>query len=178
MAKQKIAQKINNPVPKHDRTIDRLFAQYAAYHQHPTNKLLQKIFVPLFFFGLFALVWAIPFPHLNFLGRYNGFVNWASFLIAFSIYYYYKLSPVLSYFILFTFFGFSYGIIQLERWQHVGGGRLWEVGLVLFIGSLIGMFIGYGADKKDPGYFIRLKHIFTAPAFLWHLILNKFSIKF
>ena len=85
------------PVVKEElRQVDVYFAQYSENHQNPTNKLIHWICVPLIVFSLFGLIWAIPFPHLNFLGSYNGFFNWDSFLIAFAIYYYYKLSPMLS----------------------------------------------------------------------------------
>src|SRR5580700_10645698 len=94
------------------RPVDIYFDKYAESHQTSTNKLIHWICVPLIVFSLLGLVWAIPFPHINFLGRFNGFFNWASFLIAFSVYYYYKLSPVLSYLMLLIVFSFSYGIIE------------------------------------------------------------------
>lgn len=82
------------------RPVDVLFDKYAESHQDHTNKLIHWICVPLIVFSLLGLVWAIPFPHLEFLGKYNGFLNWASFLIAFSLYYYFILSPALSFLML------------------------------------------------------------------------------
>ena len=67
------------------RPVDIYFDKYAESHQNPTNKLIHWVCVPLIVFSLLGLVWAIPFPYIKFLGQYNGFVNWASFLIAFSI---------------------------------------------------------------------------------------------
>ncbi|RYZ99401.1 MAG: DUF962 domain-containing protein [Sphingobacteriaceae bacterium] len=174
MAKQATPSKANTSAPKQDREVDKLFAQYAAYHQHPINRLLQKIFVPLFCFGLLGLVWATPFPHLAFLGRYAGYINWASLLIGIAIYYYYKLSPVLSYFILFTVFGFSYGIISLEKWEAAGGPKLWQVSLLIFAAALVGISIGYVAEKKNPQLITRIKQLIIAPLYLWHLVVNKF----
>jgi uncharacterized membrane protein YGL010W len=97
------------------RPVDIYFDKYAESHQHSTNKLIHWICVPLIVFSLLGLFWAIPFPYLKFLGKYNGFLNWASFLIGFSIYYYYKLSPVLSYLMLLILFGFSYGSMAQGR---------------------------------------------------------------
>src|SRR5580692_9131316 len=109
------------PTIKEDlRPVDAYFAQYAESHQNPTNKLIHWICVPLIVFSLFGLIWAIPFPYIKFLGQYNGFLNWASFLVAFSCYYYYKLSAVLSYLMLIVLFAFSYGIIELDTLQKTG----------------------------------------------------------
>src|ERR1700761_3614988 len=114
------------------RPVDKYFVQYSGHHQNPTNQLIHWICVPLIVFSIFGLLWAIPFPHLKFLGAYNGYFNWASFAIAFSIYYYYKLSPVLSYFMLLVLMIFSFGVIQLADWQTAGGPALWQVCIVLF----------------------------------------------
>lgn len=84
------------------RIIDILFAQYAESHQNATNRLIHWVCVPLIVFSIIGLVTAIPFPQLNFLGKYNMYINWFSFVMAASIYYYTKLSPMLS--ILCCFF--------------------------------------------------------------------------
>ena len=138
--------------PKADsvRAVDVYFAKYAESHQNKTNETIHFICIPLIVFSLLGLVWSIPFPYLKFLGTYNGVFNWASFLIAFSIYYYLKLSPVLSYIMLLILFGFSYGIIQLEQWHKAGGPALWQVSLIIFLISWVGQFIGHKNVGKKP----------------------------
>ncbi|MEO6149426.1 MAG: Mpo1-like protein [Mucilaginibacter sp.] len=178
MAKQKTSGQPKRPAPKPQREVDKLFARYAAYHQNSTNKLLQIIFVPLFLLGIYGLLWAIPFPKITFLGKYADHLNFASFLMAVCVFMYYRLSPVLSYFILFTFFFYSLIISQLLVWQENAGGALWQVCLVFTVIGLAGMLIGYAAEKKNPGVEVKLSHILIAPIYLWHLALNKFSIKF
>lgn len=160
------------------RPVDIYFARYSQSHQNPTNKLIHWICVPLIVFSILGLLWAIPFPHLGFLGQYNGFFNWASFLIAFSIYYYYKLSPILSYFMLLLLMGLSYGIIQLAEWEKAGGPALWLVCLVLFILSWIGQFMGHKIEGKKPSFLDDLKFLLIGPAWLMHFILKKFSIRY
>ena len=160
------------------RPVDIYFAKYAESHQNPTNKLIHWICVPLIVFSLFGLLWAIPFPYLKFLGSYNGFFNWASFLIAFSIYYYYKLSPVLSYFMLLVLMLFSFGVMELVDWQKAGGPALWLVCLVLFVLSWIGQFIGHNIEGKKPSFLDDLKFLLIGPIWLLHFILRKFSIKY
>jgi uncharacterized membrane protein YGL010W len=160
------------------RPIDVYFAKYTESHQNPTNKLIHWICVPLIVFSIMGLLWAIPFPYLKFLGFYNGFVNWASFLIAFSIYYYYKLSPVLSYFMLLALMGFSYGVIQLAEWQKAGGPALWLVCSILFVASWVGQFIGHNIEGKKPSFLDDLKFLLIGPIWLLHFILKRLSIKY
>jgi len=160
------------------RPVDIYFDKYAESHQNPTNKIIHWICVPLIVFSLFGLVWTIPFPYINFLGRYNGFINWASFLLAFSVYYYYKLSPILSYLMLLIVFGFSYGIIELSAWQKTGGPALWEVCLIIFVLSWVGQFIGHKIEGKKPSFFDDLKFLLIGPIWLLHFILKKFSIRY
>ena len=115
--------------------VDVLFDKYAESHQNHTNEMIHWICVPLIVFSLLGLVWAIPFPHLAFLGKYNGFVNWASFLIAFSVYYYYKLSPIMSYLMLLLICLMSFFIVMLEKWELAGGPAVWLVCAVIFVGA-------------------------------------------
>ena len=91
--------------------------------------------IMLILLSLFGLLWSVPFPHLKFLGKYNGYLNWASFLIALMVFAYYKISPILSYCVLLLLFGFSYIIIDLAAWQKTGGPALWLMSLVVLIVS-------------------------------------------
>jgi uncharacterized membrane protein YGL010W len=160
------------------RPVDIYFAKYAESHQNPTNKLIHWICVPLIVFSLFGLLWAIPFPYLKFLGSYNGYFNWASFLIAFSIYYYYKLSPVLSYFMLLVLMIFSFSVIELAEWQKAGGPALWMVCLLVFVLSWVGQFIGHNIEGKKPSFLDDIKFLLIGPIWLLHFILKKFSVKY
>ncbi len=163
---------------KDARPVDIYFDKYAESHQNPTNKLLHWICVPLIVFSLLGLVWAIPFPYIKFLGRYNGFLNWASFLIGFSVYYYYKLSPVLSYLMLLVLFCFSYGIIELDTLQKAGGPLLWQVCVAIFVISWIGQFIGHKIEGKKPSFLDDIKFLLIGPIWLLHFILKKLSIRY
>ena len=160
------------------RPVDVYFDKYAESHQNPSNELIHWVCVPLIVFCLLGLVWAIPFPYIKFLGQYNGFVNWASFLIAGSIYYYYKLSPVLSYMMLLLLFAFSYGIIDLDDWQKAGGPALWRVCLIMFLAAWIGQFIGHKIEGKKPSFLDDLKFLLIGPIWLLHFILIRFKIKY
>ena len=161
------------------RPVDAYFAKYAESHQNPTNELIHWICVPLIVFSLFGLVWAIPFPHLEFLGRYNGYVNWASFLIAFSIYYYYRLSPVLSYGMLLIIMVFSAGVVSLEKLHNLSGWPpMWQVCLIIFVVAWIGQFIGHKIEGKKPSFLDDLKFLLIGPIWLLHFIFKKAGIRY
>jgi uncharacterized membrane protein YGL010W len=160
------------------RPVDIYFDKYAESHQNHTNKLIHWVCVPLIIFSILGLVWAIPFPYIKFLGQYNGYFNWASFLIAICIYYYYKLSPVLSYLMLLLLFAFSYGVMDLDQWHKAGGPALWQVSLVIFVVSWAGQFIGHKIEGKKPSFFDDLKFLLIGPIWLLSFILKKFRIKY
>jgi uncharacterized membrane protein YGL010W len=160
------------------REVDVLFDKYAESHQNSTNELIHWICVPLIVFSLLGLVWSIPFPHLNFLGRYNGFVNWGSFLIAFSIFYYYKLSPILSYLMLVLIFAMSFIIVMLEKWELNGGPALWQVSAVIFVLSWIGQFFGHKIEGKKPSFLDDVKFLLIGPIWLLHFICQKVGLRY
>ena len=157
---------------------ERIIEDFTRSHQNPINRAIQWICIPLLAFGILGLVWSIPFPHLDFLGRYNGFVNWASFLIAVSIYYYLKLSPLLSYGVLFLVFAFSAGIVSLEKlhnnqnWPTMG-----TVCLGILIVGLVLQFIGYKNEDKTPSLSDNIKSLIDGPLWLMHNIFKKLGIR-
>ncbi|MBB2149433.1 Mpo1 family 2-hydroxy fatty acid dioxygenase [Pedobacter gandavensis] len=158
--------------------VDVLFDKYAESHQNHTNEMIHWICVPLIVFSLLGLVWAIPFPYLAFLGKYNGFVNWASFLIAFSVYYYYKLSPIMSYLMLLLICLMSFFIVMLEKWELAGGPAVWLVCAVIFVGAWIGQFIGHKIEGKKPSFLEDVKFLLIGPIWLLHFICKKIGLKY
>ena len=167
------------PKQTESRPVDVYFDKYSESHQNHTNEIIHWICVPAIVFSLFGLIWAIPFPYLELLGKYNGYLNWASFLIAFAIYYYYKLSPVLSYFMLLLMMLFSAGIVYLEKMHNTAGWPLmWQVCLGIFVIAWIGQFIGHKIEGKKPSFLDDLKFLLIGPIWLLHFILKKAKIKY
>lgn len=158
------------------KEIHAVIQDYSELHKNPINRSIQWICIPLLTFGLLGIVWSIPFPYLAFLGKYNGFVNWASFLIACSIYYYYKLSPVLSYGILLFVFAFSAGIVGLEKlhtnqsWPTMGSACMG-----IFVLGLALQFFGYKYEGKTPALSSNIKSLLNGPIWLMHRVFNKFG---
>jgi uncharacterized membrane protein YGL010W len=160
------------------RQIDILFDRYSESHQNPTNKLIHWICVPLIVFSIIGLLTAIPFPHIAFLGKYNMYINWFSFVLAASIYYYSTLSPILSYLMLF-FFGICYFfVIQLEYLERGGGPALWQVSLTIFILAWIGQFVGHKIEGKKPSFLDDLRFLLIGPIWLLHFVLKKLNVRY
>ncbi|MDA9555178.1 DUF962 domain-containing protein [Pelobium sp.] len=160
------------------REIDILFDKYSESHQNPTNKIIHWICVPLIVFSIIGLVSAIPFPHIGFLGKYNMYINWFSLLMAATIYYYLKLSPILSYLMLF-FFGICYFfVVQLEYIEKAGGLKLWQTSLIIFVLAWVGQFVGHRIEGKKPSFLDDLKFLLIGPIWLLSHILKKLKIKY
>ncbi|WP_090529756.1 Mpo1-like protein [Mucilaginibacter sp. NFR10] len=173
--KQKAAVKTTANID--ERPVDRYFREYEEAHQDRVNKIIHYVCIPTLAFSLFGLIWAIPFPHLGFLGTYNGYFNWASFVIAIAIYFYLKLSPIISYFILFILLGFSYGIMELVAWQQAGGPVMWLLCVSAFIPSASALLIGNSREPQFAANGLNIKSLAVAPAYLLNQLLNKLRIK-
>lgn len=160
------------PPKVEQRPVDVFFNQ--TNEVYGKNPAVAVIAIILTLFGLITFVWALPFPYLAFLGKYNGYLNWASFLIAAAIYYLLRLSPMVSYIMLFMLFGFSYGIIQLEGWQKSGGASLCIVGLSAFvIGTIIQMLT---FRQKTASEYVNL--LLKSPVWVIVFVLKKLNFKY
>ena len=155
-----------------------LFEKYTISHQNKTNLLINCVAIPVMVFGLLGFTWAIPFPVFSFLGSYIGYINWASLLIALSIYFYLKISPLLSYIMLFIEFALSFGVIQLAEWQKTGGPYVALICFTLIILSLTAQIIGQKIEKKPYSFSNIVKFQYYGPIWLLSLVLRRFSIKY
>lgn len=160
------------------RPVDIYFDKYGESHQNHTNELIHWICVPAIVFSLLGLVWQIPFPHLDFLGQYNGYFNWASFVIAFAMYYYFTLSPVLFFLMIWIIGLMSWGIVKLEQWQTAGGPAAWLVFAIIFVVAWIGQFIGHKIEGKKPSFLDDVKFLLIGPIWLLHFVCKKVGLKY
>jgi len=75
------------------RTVTDWLGEYAASHQHPTNKLLHWICVPPIVLAVMGLLWSAPVPAE--FSALSPWLNWATLAAAAAIVYYLVLSPAL-----------------------------------------------------------------------------------
>ena len=167
------------PTSSQTKQVDIYFDKYAESHQDGTNKLIHWVCVPLIVFSLLGLVWAIPFPALAFLGKGQRYVNWATFLIIFTMIYYLRLSFRLAVAMFFLIMVFSTIIVLLERMQRLHGWlQMWQICLLLFILSWAGQFIGHKIEGKKPSFLDDLKFLLIGPIWLWHFLFKKAGLKY
>ena len=177
LAKNKKSAKVPPP-PAKPEGVEFYFDKFAAAHQNPATKLIYIVFIPLLVLSLFGIAWSVPFPYIKFLGQYNQDFNWASFLLAFMVYYYLRLSPVLAFFILFILLIYFYMITSFLQVQKDGLVNLAIVSAVINIIACITLFIGYVKEGKRLSLEYRVKNMLIAPVFLLHLVLRKFNVKY
>jgi len=153
------------------RPVDRYYEEYNQVYQRGISPVLVYLSVVFILFGMLGVAWAIPFPHIAFLGQYNMYLNWASFLVAGLIYYFLRLSPILSYIMLLVLFVLSYGIIQLEQWQKAGGPSLLAIGLVVLVTGMVLQLLMYRMAKTYFNAFLYIK------AMVWTMVNLLKSVK-
>ncbi|RYE29405.1 MAG: hypothetical protein EOP42_14465 [Sphingobacteriaceae bacterium] len=154
---------------------------YLDYYnqKYPTqnNRIIQGLCAFGIGLAVLGISWALPFPHIGFLGQYNSYFNWASFIIAISIYYYSTLSPLLSYMMIFLALIFTYLISLIEK-QFPDHYQM--AGLFILV-LLLSLLLHYQHNKKisnNNSVKIELGFIWIGPIWILSLMLKKFRIKF
>lgn len=162
------------------REVDRHFEALNRQFQHPVNRAIQYIALPIFSFAVLGLVWMLPFPEIAFLKKhgYDTFLNWGSIFIAAVIYYYLRLATTLSYAVLLTVGVFSFFIVQLEYWEQGGGPAVWLVCAVLLLLSLLALYLGKSAERKSVPFSSFLRLLALGPIWLWHFLFRKWNIPY
>jgi hypothetical protein len=155
------------------RPIDVYFALYNQRYPSVGDKLILSILLLFLYFAVMGLVWIIPFPQLNWLGSFKGYFSWASFYIAAMVFYWYKQSPILSYFLLLILFAFSYGASQLAEMGALVGPPVWVVCAPILIASLVSLFI---ISRKRQTSFI--DSILRLPVWLVSFLGKKLGARF
>ena len=167
------------PIHPRHRQVDAYFDKYAESHQNHTNKIIHWICVPLIVFSILGLVWALPFPHFDFLGKWNGYINWATFLIFFAMLYYLRLSVALAAVMLGVIFVFAAGIVTLEKLhEQVGWLAMWQVCAIIFVVAWIGQFIGHKIEGRKPSFLDDLRFLLIGPIWLLHFLFKKAGISY
>lgn len=159
------------------RKIDKLLDEYGQSHQHPTNKLIHWICVPLIFFSIVGLIWSIPHQFLNNLIPIApaAFINWATLIMLVVLLYYLSLSLALfagMFIVACVCLGLCY---YLEASLQT---PLWIVCLIIFVLAWIGQFYGHKVEGKKPSFLKDIQFLLIGPAWLMHFIFKKLGIPY
>jgi len=137
-----------------------LLAEYSADHQHPFNRLMHSICVPLIFVSLVALLWAIPIATV---ATGAGWLNLGTLALAGITIYYLRLAPRLGLGMLLA----AFIIVPLVALAAGLPWPLWLTAVGVFVVGWIGQFIGHYVEGRRPSFFRDLRFLLIGP--LWVL---------
>ena len=152
--------------------IQQLLDEYGESHQHPTNKLIHWICVPLIVWSLLAMIWSFWVPGI--LSRLPFEFNWALVLIMLSMVYYFLVSVSLAVGILLVFIM----MVTISWWINHMGIPAWQVAIPVFVLAWVGQFIGHNIEGKRPSFFKDLQFLLIGPLWLLSFVYRKLGISY
>lgn len=126
------------------RRIDRLLGEYGESHQNHQNKAIHWMCVPVIFWTVTALLWAIPTPVG--MAEISPWLNWCTLALGLSVLYYLSLSFTLA--IGMAVFSAVMAWINMTYQQLGLGIPLWQTALLIFVVAWIGQFVGHHIEGK------------------------------
>jgi len=158
-------------------TMQQWFNAYGESHQHPTNKRLHWVCVPLIFFTIVGLLSLVPIPFLQQLvpAFFAPFAHLGTLVLVLGIFFFLRLSLSIALGMVLV----SSGMLALAHWSHAFfGDHAWIFFLAIFIMSWIGQFVGHKIEGAKPSFFDDLKFLMIGPAWLLHFIYRKVGIPY
>ena len=151
-----------------------LLSEYAESHQHPTNKLLHWIDVPLIYWSVVALLWVIKLPvELPFFGGMA--LNGAMIGMLLAYVYYLRLSFSIS----ITMLLFSVlCLIQCWWFEAHLNLPLWALGLLVFVFAWAGQFIGHKIEGKKPSFTKDVQFFLIGPAWIVAAMYRSLGVRY
>jgi len=143
---------------------------YSQDHQHPTNRLLHWICVPLIVWSVLALLWTIPVPAT--LLRPGA---WAVFAIVLAFAWYWKRSHRLGAALLVALAIFA--LICAGVFERLGPMSMRWLAVCVFVAAWLGQFIGHVFEGRRPSFFTDLAYLLVGPAWLMDKLLNRIGLK-
>lgn len=132
------------------RSLDEWFAAYAVSHQHPTNKAVHVVCVPLIAFSTLGLAWSVQL----------GPINLGVVLLVFALGFYLRLSARLG-LVMLPFAGLlAAGQLALAG---VGFGAALGVNVAIFVLAWIAQLVGHKIEGKKPSFADDLSFLLIGP---------------
>lgn len=138
-----------------------LLAEYSADHQHPFNRLMHSICVPLIAAALIGLLWAIPVPAAA--AAASSWLNWGTMALVGLSLFYLRLAPRLG-------MGMVVASLIVGPMLALLAGLntpLWLIAATVFVVGWIGQFVGHHVEGRRPSFFRDLRFLLIGP--LWVL---------
>ncbi len=152
--------------------IKQLLNEYGKSHQHPINKQIHWVCVPLIVWSLLALISMIPAPEV--FSNIPVAISWAEVTLGAAMVYYVLVSPSLALGILpvLTL------MLFLSRLVSSTTVSVWLVALVVFVFAWVGQFIGHIIEGKKPSFFKDLQFLLVGPLWLLAHVYERLAIKY
>ena len=145
--------------------LKRLLNEYGKSHQHPTNKAIHWLMVPLIYLSITAMLWQIQ------LG--NG-VNGALLASIPVVIYYLSLSPKLG--LGMALFNTLCLTVCYLAEQGIAL-PLWQQALIIFIPAWVFQLIGHHIEGKKPSFLKDLQFLLIGPAWLMNDLYQRFQVQ-
>lgn len=149
-----------------------LLAEYGESHQHPANKKIHWVCVPLIVWSLLGLLWSVNVPVL--FSELALPLNWAVMLVLLSMVYYVYISKRLAVGVILAL-----GMMLVSvYWLAQTGASMWKIAIGVFIVAWIGQFIGHSIEGKRPSFFKDIQFLLIGPLWLLSFVYKKLGIQF
>ena len=154
------------------KTPDEWFAEYGESHQHPVNKTLHWVCVPLIVLSLVGLLWSLPVPEA--FREISPALNWGTtFLMAATVYYF-----ILSFSLAIGMLPFVVLVAVAVGWLDTLAAPLWATSLAIFVTAWAGQFAGHAWEGKKPSFFKDMQFLMIGPVWLLGFIYRRLNIPY
>jgi uncharacterized membrane protein YGL010W len=152
------------------KSINQWLDEYAVSHQNPTNKMVHFVCVPVIFFTVVGLLYAIRLPFEISPGLPLTVADIVVVLVAI---YYFSLSVSLAIgMVLYS----ALCLVLCEVIQRYTGGYLWAVSIGLFVLAWIAQFWGHKVEGKKPSFLKDLQFLMIGPAWIMSFLYKKIGL--
>ena len=134
--------------------------EYSESHQHPTNKLLHWICVPVIVVSVVGLLWSLPVPQA--FENVSPVLNWGTAVLAMAVAYYAFLSVPLALGMVPVVVAVAVCVAWLDRLAM----PLWQISAALFVVAWIGQFIGHHFEGRKPSFVNDVQFLLIGPLWL------------
>ena len=156
------------------KSVHRWLDEYSESHQHPVNKQIHFVCVPLIMFSLLGILWSVePF---NRTGGSGNILNLAVVFLLPILVYYFLLNGKLA-------IGMTcVSAIILGLLVLLDGMNLlfstWKIYLAVFIFAWICQFAGHVVEGKRPSFIQDIQFLLIGPLWILAFVYRKLNLKY
>ena len=153
------------------RDVHQWFGGYSHDHQHPTNRGIHWICVPVILWCVIAVLWTIPVP-----AAFAQPGLWAGVAMFLAWLFYWRLSRPLGLAMLALFV--VLGFIAHLAFVALGPQHLRVLAGALFVAAWIGQFVGHRIEGRRPSFLTDLAYLLIGPAWLMGKLMRRAHIAY